>query len=222
MYQKTRLMAIEHLMQADLSGIKGILWDLDNTLYIYEPVHTIALQACIQRAKEKYNIDEVEFTSSWNKARKSVHHDLHGKAASHSRLLYAQRTYEIIFGKSNAEFTVDIENTYWETFLSAMEWREGMQEFLQKAKDLQIRMCIVTDLTASIQWRKWMQLGLDRYMDFMVSSEEAGIEKPAARMFELAMQKLQLNADTLLMIGDSFEKDIQGAKALGIKTIEIQ
>jgi putative hydrolase of the HAD superfamily len=102
-----------------------------------------------------------------------------------------------------------------------MVFNLGVEAFLQEAKDKGIKMCIVTDLTAQIQMRKWIKLDLGRYIDFLVSSEEAGIEKPASYMFELAMEKLGVKAEDCIMIGDSEEKDIKGAEALGIKAYKV-
>jgi len=79
----------------------------------------------------------------------------------------------------------------------------------------------VTDLTAQIQLQKWQKLGLQRYIDFLVSSEEAGVEKPSPYIFELALDKLQLKAHEVIMIGDNANKDIAGANALQIKAYQV-
>ena len=77
----------------------------------------------------------------------------------------------------------------------------------------------MTDLTACIQHCKIKRLGIEEYIDVMVTSEEAGQEKPAPRIFELMAGKLRLNPHEILMIGDSREKDIDGAKNAGMKGI---
>jgi putative hydrolase of the HAD superfamily len=102
-----------------------------------------------------------------------------------------------------------------------MVFKPGVEEFLKEAKVKGIKMCIVTDLTAQIQMQKWVKLDLGRYVDFLVSSEESGIEKPGKYMFELAMEKLGLKAEDCIMIGDSEEKDIKGAVAMGIKGYKV-
>jgi putative hydrolase of the HAD superfamily len=102
-----------------------------------------------------------------------------------------------------------------------MSFRNGVEAFLQKAKERGIKMAIVTDLTAQIQLQKWQKLELHRYIDFMISSEEAGIEKPAPYIFELALQKLQLQTNEVVMIGDNATKDIAGAHALQIKAYQV-
>jgi HAD superfamily hydrolase (TIGR01549 family) len=200
-----------------ISNIKAILLDLDDTLYAYKPCHQDGYEACKALAKEKYHISETDFEQAWKAGRDRVHIDLHWQGASHSRLLYVQKLYEKLFGKTNPVFALEMEETYWNTFLNHMEFKPGVEEFLQEAKSKGIKMCIVTDLTAQIQMKKWLKLDLGRFIDFLVTSEEVGIEKPGSYMFELAMQKLGVKAEDCIMIGDSEEKDIKGAKTLGIK-----
>lgn len=215
-------MVNEILDNIDLGSVKGILWDLDNTIYEYEPVHKAAYSKCIEMASGKFNISESDFETNWNMARRAVHDSLLGQAAMHSRLLYFQKLSEQLFGKTNADFALEMEAMYWDTFLENMEWRPGMKTFMAKAAEQKIKMCIVTDLTAQIQLRKWISLGLDDYMDFMISSEEAGAEKPKAAIFNLALSKLGLAAADVIMIGDNSEKDIAGAESLGIKSYLIK
>ncbi len=204
-----------------LSNIKALLLDLDDTLYAYPLCHQAGYEACKALAQDKYGIAGSEFEYAWKTGRNRVHQDLHGQGASHSRLLYVQKASENLFGKSNPQFALDIEETYWRVFLDTMVFNPGVETFLQEAKDKGIKMCIVTDLTAQIQMRKWLKLDLGRYIDFLVTSEEAGVEKPGAYMFELAMEKLGVKAEECAMIGDSEEKDVKGAEALGIKAYKV-
>lgn len=200
----------------ELNNIKGILLDLDNTLYDYEPTHQKAYEFCKLKALQDFNIAHEAFDSAWKKARNKVHEDLHGQGASHSRLLYFQKQHEYLFEFTNADYTLQMEAWYWDVFLDHLEWREGAKNFLEKAKGLGLKVCIVTDLTAAIQLKKWNKMGLHRYIQFLVSSEESGVEKPGKYIFELALEKLGLKTGEVIMIGDSEKKDIMGAEAIGI------
>lgn len=204
-----------------LSNIKAILLDLDDTLYAYKPCHQAGYEACKVMALEIYNISHRDFEVAWKAGRVKVHHDLHGQGASHSRLLYAQKASESLFGKTHPVFALEMEEAYWSVFLETMEFKPGVEAFLQEAKEKGIKMCIVTDLTSQIQMRKWLKLDLGRFIDFLVSSEEAGVEKPGGYMFGLAMEKLGVKAEECIMIGDSEEKDIKGAEAMGIKGYKV-
>ncbi len=65
------------------------------------------------------------------------------------------------------------------------------------------------------------ELGLARYFSSLIISCEAGAEKPAARVFRLAAGELGVAADELLHIGDSYAKDIQGARNIGAAGFQV-
>ncbi|HUT82305.1 MAG TPA: HAD family hydrolase [Candidatus Bathyarchaeia archaeon] len=61
--------------------------------------------------------------------------------------------------------------------------------------------------------------GLENIFNFVIFSQDFGIEKPDPRIFEITMKKAQCKVPEILHIGDSLETDIQGAKNVGIKNI---
>ena len=71
-------------------------------------------------------------------------------------------------------------------------------------------------MLAGIQMRKIRQLGLAERVDFLVTSEEAGRDKPDAAIFRLALYKAGCAASEALMVGDNFAHDISGAHRVGI------
>ena len=71
-------------------------------------------------------------------------------------------------------------------------------------------------MTAQIQYRKIKKLNLDKYINYIVTSEEAGKEKPHQYIFMLCLDKMHLNKNDVCMVGDSFNKDIKGALSLGM------
>ena len=95
-----------------------------------------------------------------------------------------------------------------------MKLFDGVIEFLEQ-NDKTI--CFLTDLTAYIQYRKLEKTGLFKYCKYIVTSEEAGVEKPDKQIFNLALKKLNMSFNEVCMIGDSWERDIVGAIELNIK-----
>ena len=74
-------------------------------------------------------------------------------------------------------------------------------------------------MTAYIQYKKLESLGAAPYIDFMVSSEEAGVEKPHPHLFEICVEKAGVQAVECAFIGDNVRKDIEGAWESGMKGI---
>ena len=81
---------------------------------------------------------------------------------------------------------------------------------------------IVSDMTTHIQLRKLKKLKITKYIDYLVTSEEAGSEKPHSIMFLLALNKLRLKPEEVIMVGDSLISDIEGANSVGIPTALIK
>ena len=90
--------------------------------------------------------------------------------------------------------------------------------FLKYCKKHKKKIVIVTDLCSQIQFSKIIKLKIYPYVDFIVSSEEAGVEKPAPFIFGCALNKVSGNRKDAVIIGDSLRKD----KSENIKTIIIK
>lgn len=209
------------------SGIKAVLLDFDNTLYPYHPAHDYALSSCFKKFAAVNEISDIQisqekFLEVYDDARAEIHKSLHGLAASHSRHLYFQRCFEKIFGRTCIELSLEFEELYWKSFLTEMHPLPEAIAFLGLCRKLQMPTCIVTDLTARVQAKKLVHCDLSQYIDFLVSSEEAGVEKPEAGIFDLALAKLGLGYEDVIMIGDNPARDIKGADALGIKSFLVE
>lgn len=201
-----------------MQSYNAILLDLDDTLYSYDIAHQAGMDALYEYIVPRFCKQKMEAEATFKQAREIIHKRLHGTAAMHHRLLYMQVLCEILAINPfihAPEFT----EVYWSHFLNAMILYPNVLEFLKKWRSLGKKICVVTDLVADIQFRKIIKLGLQDDIDFMVTSEEAGHEKPDAAMFSLALEKLQLPKEQVIMIGDHSEKDYKGAKQYGIDAI---
>ena len=81
---------------------------------------------------------------------------------------------------------------------------------------------IVTNGFVEVQYEKFDKSGLKDYFSHIVLSEEVGCQKPNPRIFEEALRLNGLSADEVVMVGDSWYSDIQGAINAGIDQIWIR
>ncbi len=81
---------------------------------------------------------------------------------------------------------------------------------------------IVSNGFVSVQYRKINASGLKDCFQHIVLSEEVGITKPQAGIFEIALELNGLQKEDVIMIGDSYTSDIQGAINAGIDQIWVQ
>ncbi len=191
---------------------EAVIFDTDNTLYPYEPAHMAATRAVEAKVESTLGIKKEIFSAKFKEARQETKNRLGSIASSHSRLLYLQRTIEKLELGTRILIVLDLEQTYWRTFLINCKLFSGVLDFVQLLKSKGIATANITDLTAQIQFRKLVYFGLDEYFDYVVTSEEAGKDKPSREPFQLALEKLQVAEEKVWMIGDSAENDIYGAK----------
>ena len=197
---------------------KGVIFDLDNTLYDYETINELAMNSLKEYSCSILKITEEQFKVAFKQARESTKINMADCAAQHNRIIYCQKTLEYL-GRKPTSYALEMYEVYWGTMLDKMELNKGVLEIFQKLKELEVKIAICTDLTAHIQHRKIRKLGLQDYIDVLVTSEEAGCEKPNSNIFKLCLEKMNMNPDEVLYVGDSFSKDIVGANSVGIKPI---
>lgn len=195
-----------------------VIFDLDGTLYDYESCNAIAEQKLVKVAVEQLNISEQDFLSAFVQAKKDVKKQLGDVAAAHNRFLYMQRVCELT-NKNPFMYTPVLYNSYWNAILDNMRLFPYVRPLFEYMHAEDIKIAILTDLTVQIQYRKIKQLGIGEYIDYIVTSEEAGEEKPSRKMYQKLLEKTSYNIDEVLMIGDSWPKDILGAHNMGIKAI---
>ncbi|HEY8284948.1 MAG TPA: HAD family hydrolase [Chloroflexota bacterium] len=80
---------------------------------------------------------------------------------------------------------------------------------------------LVTNGAPDLQRAKIGGSGLGAWFEVMVVSGELGIGKPDPRIFTAVLERLRLRPDQAVMVGNSLDHDIMGARAAGIGSIWI-
>ena len=189
-----------------------VLLDLDNTFYSYDEAHRAGMDEAEQLAGRQLNLSPLDFRSCLSDARQEIKYRLGRTAASHHRLIYFQRTLERAGYASQPLIALRMEQAYWRAFMLAARLFEQATEFLDDLRIAGIPMVFVTDLTAQVQFRKIIHFGLDRYVDWIVTSEEVGGDKPLPAMFEYALAKIGGVEGQVWMIGEEPRSDIGGSR----------
>lgn len=209
-------MGLTGFEQIDLFEVKKVFLDLDDTLYLYEPCHQSAESEVAYLALKNFGTPKTLFSEILTQAKKEVKEQLGQTASSHSRLLYFSRWLELHTGSSRLGDALIWEDIYWTTFINNMSLHSNAAAFLQECNDKGIEIALLTDLTLRIQIQKLMKLGIQNAFKFVISSEEAGADKPSLKMAQLALRKTGWNTDGLIWVGDSPKKDGLAALELGI------
>ena len=104
------------------------------------------------------------------------------------------------------------------THFSLLEGAEELVRYLAEKYPL----TVVTNGFVEVQYEKFDRSGLRDCFAHIVLSEEVGCQKPNPRIYEEALRMNGVSAEEAVMIGDSWNSDIQGAINAGIDQIWIR
>ncbi len=198
--------------------IKAVIFDLDNTLYAYDPAHAAGFHAVTEYAEKEFVIVPERFRELHRQADRVLRsHAGESAAAIHSRLIRYQLLLE---GEGLPIFHAPrMAQCYWDAFMAQVKPEAGTREALEALRGMELRIGVGTNMTAGQQYVKLERLGLLERVDFLVSSEEVSAEKPDRRLFDCCVEKAGCRAEECLFVGDDAEKDVCGALSAGLRPV---
>jgi putative hydrolase of the HAD superfamily len=107
---------------------------------------------------------------------------------------------------------------YRQHYLDSRRSVPGVIDVLAALKP-HVKIAVISNNVVAEQIDKMAVCGLRGYVDVAVISEEVGIAKPHARIFEIALERLGVRTADALMVGDSWHADILGARAAGLRAV---
>ena len=106
------------------------------------------------------------------------------------------------------------------------EERERLQDYLERKLSFKLYDDVVDILTLPqkkailTQTSKFMVSSLSGLRDFEIfTPKETGADKPELKAFLAVLEKMQVDPNEAVMVGDSIERDILPAQAIGIKAV---
>ncbi|KAK1621523.1 HAD-like domain-containing protein [Colletotrichum phormii] len=117
------------------------------------------------------------------------------------------------------EDLAEFRNIYRQAYRNSRRATPGSIETLLQLREQGVRLAIFTNGQAKDQLEKAKAIGVHHFMDYMITSEEAGCCKPDTAIFQLAIEALGCSLEKTYMVGDSVESDIKGAINSGMNVI---
>ncbi len=81
-----------------------------------------------------------------------------------------------------------------------------------------VRMGVVSDAPRLSVWLRIVGLGLHHYFEHVVTFDDTGEKKPSPKPFKKILSLMETEPGEAIMVGDWAERDIKGARALGMRT----
>lgn len=98
----------------------------------------------------------------------------------------------------------------------------GALEVISYLKSKNIKVGVLTNGIFIDQASKLINLKVDKFVDYLVTSDMCATDKPDPKIFQYLLNKMGVLSNQTLMIGDDIVEDIKGAHDVGIKTLYLK
>ena len=205
--------------------IKAISFDFYNTLVqFWPPLDEIQQAACnelglkVSKSSLKHGYSVADGYFNQENCRRSL-----ASRSARERSEFFARYEQMILENAGLPVTLDLAGQVWEM---AMFIPKDLVPFDDTIPALAVlrgqgyRLGVLTNLQRDIG-ELCRRLGLAPYLDFCINADEAGAEKPHAPMFLVALERASVDAGEAVHVGDQFESDVLGARAVGMHGVLI-
>ncbi|MEO6694839.1 MAG: TIGR02253 family HAD-type hydrolase [Ignavibacteria bacterium] len=191
--------------------IKAIIFDLDNTLVDFMLLKRVAVDAAIHAmidAGLKLTFAEIK--------------DLINKIYESEGIEY-QQVFDHMLKQSLGKLDYKIMSAgivaYRTAREAALKPYPGVLPALIELIKMGLKLAVVSDAPSKEAWLRLSYINFHHFFDVVITYDETRERKPSPVPFNMALKELDLRADECLMIGDWAERDMVGAKAVGMKTV---
>ena len=101
-------------------------------------------------------------------------------------------------------------------------WEDLMPGTIEALEQLapHYRLGVVSNANGTVR-ALMARLGLDRFFDMVVDSQEEGVQKPDPRLFRIGVERMRATPESTVYVGDIFTVDILGARGAGLSAVLI-
>jgi putative hydrolase of the HAD superfamily len=200
------------------NNIKHVYFDLDHTLWDFDKNSALTFDVIFK--DENINLKTQDFldtyipinTDYWARYRNNL---VSKEALRVGRLRDSFNALEV---QVSDEVINSLSNKYIEVLPGFNHLLQDTKEILTYLKP-KYKLHIITNGFEEIQHNKMQNSQIADFFDTITTSEEAGVKKPHLAIFEKALQKSNAEPQNSIMIGDSYEADIEGAQNAGLHAV---
>jgi len=110
-------------------------------------------------------------------------------------------------------------NIFFKDYIETLKLRLYAKTLLRKLQGY-YRVGLVSNFTYSpVVYTSLRKLGISGFFDAIVVSHDVGWRKPHRRIFTEVLERLHVNAEEAVFVGDSPMEDVEGAQEAGMKSI---
>lgn len=203
-----------------MTKYKHLFFDLDNTLYDFDGNAYLAMEEAFKQLglyeqlpsfEEYFKVYIPINTALWAlyREKKMAKETLRGKRHADSLAKFGIQV----------EDPIVIDDLYLKMMTTQTELFPGTLDILEQLQNKGYKLHIITNGFKEVQHDKLVNTGLQKYFTDVYISEDIKSPKPSREIFEHSIKSSNARKKESLMIGDSWESDIIGAKKFGIDQV---
>ncbi|TPW09986.1 MAG: putative hydrolase of the HAD superfamily [bacterium] len=191
--------------------IQAIIFDLDNTLTDFMTMKDLAIRGAAEA------MIDAGLKKSPDETRTEINEIYREMGIEYQKVfdVYLTRTLGHIDYKMLAAGIVGYRRARDSALILYPHVHLTLVELIKRG----IKLAVVSDAPREQAWLRLCYLKLQHMFDVVVTFEDTLKRKPSPEPFQRALDQLGVPAGRTLMIGDWPERDVEGAKGLGMTTV---
>ncbi len=198
--------------------ITDIFFDLDHTLWDFERNSAITFEIILK--EYKVNIPLEQFLEIYVPLNFRYWKLYREEKITKTELRYARlkETFNAMQYDTSDDLINTLSSRYIELLPEQNHLFNNTTTLLNYLKE-RYTLHIITNGFEEIQEKKLYNSAIRPFFKNVVNSEMVGVKKPNPKIFQFALERAGVSPVKSVMVGDSLEADILGAKNVGMQTI---
>lgn len=200
--------------------VKGVLFDYGHTLVYFPNVGKTHLAAAknVQRILRRLG-----FSVSTSRIQTIVGHYAYeaGSTVMNMEGEFTEILRTLRVKQCSPHQLQEIIQAHWRPYIQKACVRKGVKGLLKHLKKKRLKLGIVANIWSSGMNPVLERFDLKRFFDTTVASVDVGFKKPDPKIFQMALGRLKLGPEDVIMVGDNPRTDIQAAHDIGMRTVRL-
>ncbi|HEX3556392.1 MAG TPA: HAD-IA family hydrolase [Thermoanaerobaculia bacterium] len=192
---------------------RGFIFDLMDTLAYLDP--GVYRDAKLHMAK-RLGVSFERFLSAWEASRKNASTGVF--STTEDRMRWVGKTLAVKLSEDECHDLAQREDEMWRTRVEVIE---GSYLLLAQLRTAGMKLAVVSNGPVAMRSLR-DHLGLGSLVDVILFSHAAGVLKPDPGIYNKALEDLGLAASCCVYVGDGNDRELDGARAVGLYTIRVR
>jgi HAD superfamily hydrolase (TIGR01509 family) len=206
-----------------LTEIKAFVFDFIGTLTAVKGYSLEASELKLHKAlvKSGFNVRQKDFLEEYTRSTEKFRLVRYQELVEVTNSVWISHALHCLGFSTNPEDAKlkTAVNVFFANYLTSLELKPCAKQLLTGLQK-HYKLGLISNFTyAPVIYAALRKLGLNKFFNTVLVSEDVGWRKPSTKIFQQALQKLGVNGEETVYVGDTPKEDIGGASSFGMKTV---